>query len=119
MDIKIAGLPRETMKQALEQARANREHILGEMAKTISEPRADIAETAPRLFQLMIDTEFIGQIIGPGGKNIRSMQEETNTQITIDEQDVKGYVTIPSNNLDDAVKAITRIRAIVTVPEVG
>lgn len=119
MDIKIAGLPRETMKQALDQARANREHILDKMAETISEPRADIAETAPRLFQLMIDTEFIGQIIGPGGKNIRSMQEETNTQITIDEQDGKGYVTIASNNQDDADKAISRIRAIVTVPEVG
>lgn len=119
MDIKISGLPRETMKQALEQARAGREHILDKMAETISEPRPDIADTAPRLFQLVIDTEFIGPIIGPGGKNIRALQEETGTQITIDEQDGKGYVTIASSNQDDADKAISRIRAIVTVPEVG
>lgn len=119
MDIKISGLPRETMRKALEQARSGREHILDRMAETISEPRSDIAETAPRLFQLVIDTEFIGQIIGPGGKNIRSLQEDTNTQLTIDEHDGKGYVTIAANNQEDAEKAIERIRAIVTVPEVG
>jgi polyribonucleotide nucleotidyltransferase len=119
MDIKISGLAKETMRTALEQARAGREHILDRMAETISEPRADIAATAPRLYQLVIDTEFIGQIIGPGGKNIRSMQEETGTQITIDEHDGKGYVTIAASGQESAEKAIERIRAIVTVPEVG
>jgi polyribonucleotide nucleotidyltransferase len=67
----------------------------------------------------VIDTEFIGQIIGPGGKNIRSLQEDTNTQLTVDEHDGKGYVTIAANNQEDAERAIERIRAIVTVPEVG
>jgi polyribonucleotide nucleotidyltransferase len=119
MDIKVAGLPRETMRKALDQARTGREHILNEMDKTISEPRPEIAETAPRLFQLVIDTEFIGQIIGPGGKNIRALQEETNTQLTIDEHEGKGFVTIAAANQEDAERAIERIRAIVTVPEVG
>lgn len=119
MDIKVSGLPRETMKKALEQARAGREHILGEMAKTISEPRGEIASSAPRLYQLIIETEFIGPIIGPGGKNIRAMQDETGAQINIDEKDGKGIVTIAAANEEKAMAAIEKIKGIVTVPEVG
>ena len=107
------------MKKALDQARAGRQHILDEMAKTIAEPRADVAATAPRLFQLVIDSEFIGAIIGPGGKNIKALQAETNTQVNIDEEDGKGYVTISATNQEDAEAAIEIIRGIVTVPEVG
>ncbi len=119
MDIKVSGLAKETMKKALDQARAGRQHILDEMAKTIAEPRADVAATAPRLFQLVIDSEFIGAIIGPGGKNIKALQAETNTQVNVDEEDGKGYVTISATNQEDAEAAIEIIRGIVTVPEVG
>ncbi|MEP0545794.1 MAG: polyribonucleotide nucleotidyltransferase [Rhodothermales bacterium] len=119
MDIKVSGLAKETMKQALDQARAGRQHILDEMAKTIAEPREEVAATAPRLFQLVIDSEFIGAIIGPGGKNIKALQAETNTQVNVDEEDGKGYVTISATNQEDAEAAIEIIRGIVTVPEVG
>jgi polyribonucleotide nucleotidyltransferase len=119
MDIKISGLAKDTMRQALLQAKAGRDHILEEMEKTISEPREEIAPTAPRLYQLVIDTEFIGPIIGPGGKNIRALQEETGAQINIDEHDGKGYVTIAATDQAAAEAAIERIRGIVTVPEVG
>jgi polyribonucleotide nucleotidyltransferase len=119
MDIKISGLAKDTMRQALLQAKAGRDHILDEMEKTISEPREEIAPTAPRLYQLVIDTEFIGPIIGPGGKNIRALQEETGAQINIDEHDGKGYVTIAASDQAAAEAAIERIRGIVTVPEVG
>jgi polyribonucleotide nucleotidyltransferase len=119
MDIKIAGLERETMRKALDQAREGRIHILDRMDETISEAREEIAATAPRLYQLVIDTEFIGPIIGPGGKNIRALQEETGAQINIDEHDGKGYVTIAASDQKAAEAAIERIRGIVTVPEVG
>ncbi len=119
MDIKVSGLAKETMKKALDQARAGRLHILDEMAKTIEEPRAEIAATAPRLFQLVIDSEFIGALIGPGGKNIKALQADTNTQVNIDEKDGKGYVTIAATNQADADAAIEIVRGMVTVPEVG
>jgi polyribonucleotide nucleotidyltransferase len=119
MDIKIDGLQRSTMQKALEQARAGRNHILDEMAKTIAEPREELAPSAPRLYQLVIDTDFIGAIIGPGGKNIKALQADTNTDINIDEADGKGYVTISATNQEDAEAAIEVIRGIVTVPEVG
>ena len=119
MDIKISGLAKETMKQALDQAREGRRHILDEMAKTIETPREEIAPSAPRLFQLVIDSEFIGAIIGPGGKNIKALQAETNTKVDITEESGKGYVTIAAENQDDADAAIAIVRGMVTVPEVG
>ena len=119
MDIKISGLAKETMKKALEQARDGRLHILDEMAKTIETPREEIAPSAPRLFQLVIDSEFIGAIIGPGGKNIKALQAETNTKVDITEEDGKGYVTIAAENQEDAEAAIEIVRGMVTVPEVG
>ncbi|MEM1043840.1 MAG: polyribonucleotide nucleotidyltransferase [Bacteroidota bacterium] len=119
MDIKIDGLAKETMKQALDQARAGRLHILDEMEKTIGEARGEIAASAPRLFQLVIDTDFIGALIGPGGKNIKALQADTNTKVDIDERDGKGFVTIAAENQADADAAIEIVRGMVTVPEVG
>jgi polyribonucleotide nucleotidyltransferase len=119
MDIKISGLAKETMKKALEQARDGRLYILDEMAKTIETPREEIAPSAPRLFQLVIDSEFIGAIIGPGGKNIKALQAETNTKVDITEENGKGYVTIAAENQEDAEAAIEIVRGMVTVPEVG
>ena len=119
MDIKIDGLTSETMAKALDQARAGRHHILDEMAKTLEAARPELAPTAPRLIQIIIDTEFIGAIIGPGGKIIKGIQAETGAQIDIDERDGKGYVTIASADMDSANKAIEFIKGIVTQPEIG
>jgi polyribonucleotide nucleotidyltransferase len=119
MDIKVDGLQQSTMQKALDQAREGRNHILDEMAKTIDAPREELAESAPRLYQLVIDTDFIGAIIGPGGKNIKALQADTNTSVNVDEADGKGYVTVSANNQEDAMAAIEIIRGIVTVPEVG
>ncbi len=119
MDIKVDGLQKSTMQKALEQAKAGRDHILARMEETISVARDELAPGAPRLYQLVIDTDFIGQLIGPGGKNIRALQDETGTQVNIDEADGKGYVTIAANDQAAAEAAIERVKAIVTVPEVG
>ncbi|MDT0633072.1 polyribonucleotide nucleotidyltransferase [Rubrivirga sp. S365] len=119
MDIKIDGLAMSTMREALEQARAGRQHILAEMAKTIEHPREDISPTAPRLIQVVIDQEFIGAIIGPGGKIIKGIQADTGASIDIDERDGKGYVTVAAPNMDSAHGAVDIIRGIVTQPEVG
>ena len=119
MDIKIDGLSMDTMRQALEQARAGRQHILDEMAKTIAEPREDISPSAPRLIQVVIDQDFIGAIIGPGGKIIKGIQADTGASIDIDERDGKGYVTVAAPNMDAAYGAVEIIKGIVTQPEVG
>ncbi len=119
MDIKIDGLAMSTMREALEQAKAGRQHILDEMAKTISEPREDISPTAPRLIQVVIDQDFIGAIIGPGGKIIKGIQADTGAQINIDEKDGKGYVTVAAPDMDAAYAAVEIIKGIVTQPEVG
>ena len=119
MDIKIDGLAMSTMRDALEQAKAGRLHILGEMAKTIAEPREDISPSAPRLIQVVIDQDFIGAIIGPGGKIIKGIQADTGAQINIDERDGKGYVTVAAPDMDAAYAAVDIIRGIVTQPEVG
>ncbi len=119
MDIKIDGLPYEILSQALEQARQGRLHIMGEMAKTITEPREDYKPHVPRIVQLTIPREFIGAVIGPQGKVIQEMQRETGSTIVIEEVGDLGVVDIVAVNKDsiDAVKA--RIRAIVAIPEVG
>jgi polyribonucleotide nucleotidyltransferase len=119
MDIKIDGLQMETMRQALLQAKAGRQHILGEMAKTIAEAREEIAPTAPRLIQVVIDTDFIGAIIGPGGKIIKGIQADTGAQIDIDEREGKGFVTVSAPNMEAAHRAVEIIRGIVAQPEVG
>ena len=119
MDIKIDGLSMDTMRQALQQAKAGRNHILGEMAKTIDDAREDISPTAPRLIQVVIDQDFIGAIIGPGGKIIKGIQADTGVQIDIDERDGKGFVTVAAPNMDSAHAAVNIIRGIVTQPEVG
>lgn len=119
MDLKVDGLPYEVMAQALEQAKQGRAHILGEMMKTISEPRPELKDHAPRLVQLQIPREFIGAVIGPGGKIIQEMQRETGTTIMIEEQGEFGIVDIAASDKTAIDKAVARIKAIVTMPEVG
>lgn len=119
MDLKVDGLPYEVMAQALEQAKAGRAHILGEMMKTLSEPNTELKDHAPRVVQLQIPREFIGAVIGPGGKIIQEMQRETNTIIVIEEKGELGIVDIVSANKEDIDKAVARIKGIVAVPEVG
>ncbi len=119
MDIKVDGLSYEILEQALEQARKGRLHILGEMAKTISEPREDYKDNVPRIEQILVDKEFIGAIIGPGGKIIQEMQKETGTVITITEEGEFGVIDIVSNDKKSIEKAKEIIRGIVAVPEVG
>ncbi|HLT48463.1 MAG TPA: polyribonucleotide nucleotidyltransferase [Rubricoccaceae bacterium] len=119
MDIKISGLAQETMKQALMQAREGRLHILDRMAETLAEPRPEISPKAPRLIQLIIDADFIGAVIGPGGKIIKGIQADTGAQVDIEERDGKGYVTIASTDMESAHRAVEIIRGIVAQPEVG
>ena len=119
MDIKVDGLSYEVLTEALEQARQGRIHILDEMAKTISEPRADYKEFVPRIEIIYIPKDFIGAVIGPGGKVIQDIQKTTNTIISITEDENKGIVEIASQNKDDIEAAKARVKAIVAVPEVG
>jgi polyribonucleotide nucleotidyltransferase len=119
MDIKIAGLSRDVMRDALMQARDARLHILDVMEDTMAQPRGDMSPYAPRLTQITIDSEFIGAIIGPGGKIIQGIQRETGTNIEIEERDGHGYVTIAATDGESAQAAIEMIRGIVTVPEAG
>ena len=119
MDIKVDGLSYEVLTEALEQARQGRLHILDEMAKTISEPRADYKEIVPRIEKIYIPKDFIGAVIGPGGKVIQELQKVTNTVITITEDEEKGIVEIASQNKADIEACKAKIRGIVAVPEVG
>ena len=119
MDIKVDGLPYEVLEEALEQARQGRLHILGEMAKTITEPRADYKEHVPRIERMTIPKEFIGAVIGPGGKIIQEMQRETGATIVIEEQGELGIIDIVSPDKASIEAAKDKIRAIVAVPEVG
>lgn len=119
MDIKIDGLPYEQLEKALAQAREGRIHILNEMAKTQAQPNEDLKPHAPRIVELIIDKSFIGAVIGPGGKIIQEMQEQTKTIINIEEKDGKGYVQIASSNKADIDNAVARIKRITHVPEIG
>ncbi len=119
MDIKINGLKWEMVAQALEQAKAGRLHILGEMNKTISSPNVELKPHTPRIEMVIVDKDFIGAIIGPGGKIIQEIQAKTNTTISIEERDGKGYVEILSNNGENMNAALDIIKGIVAVPEVG
>lgn len=119
MDLKVDGLPYDIMLQALNQAKEGRLHILAEMEKTISEPRSDYKPHAPRIEKMYVERDFIGAIIGPGGKIIQEMQRETNTVITIDEVDNKGVIEISSSDKAAIEDVKNRIKAIVAVPEIG
>jgi polyribonucleotide nucleotidyltransferase len=119
MDIKIKGLSRQLLTEALEQSKRGRLHILGEMMKTISEPNPDYKPHAPRVELIMIDKEYIGAVIGPGGKVIQEMQKETGTTIVIEEVGNQGKIEIFSPNKEGIDAAVRRIRSIVAVPEIG
>ena len=119
MDIKCDGLSFEILEKALMQAKAGREHILGKLTETIAEPRAELKPQVPRIVQIEIPKEFIGAVIGPGGKIIQQMQEDTGTTITIDEVDGKGKVQVSAPDKASIDAALSKIRAIVAVPEVG
>jgi len=119
MDIKCDGLSFEILEKALMQAKAGREHILGKLTETIAEPRAELKPQVPRIVQIEIPKEFIGAVIGPGGKIIQQMQEDTGATITIDEIDGKGKVQVSAPDKESIDAALSKIRAIVAVPEVG
>ena len=119
MDIKCDGLSFDIIEKALMQAKAGREHIMGEMMKTISEPRKELKPQVPRIEAFDIPKEFIGAVIGPGGKIIQQMQEETGATITIDEGDGVGHVQVSAPNKESIDAALAKIKAIVAIPEVG
>lgn len=119
MDIKCDGLSFEILEKALMQAKAGREYILGKLTDTIAEPRAELKPQVPRIEAFDIPKEFIGAVIGPGGKIIQQMQEESGATITIDEIDGVGKVQVSAPNKESIQKAIAKIKAIVAIPEVG
>ncbi len=119
MDIKCDGLSFEILEQALMQAKAGRDYILGKLTDTMSAPRADLKPQVPRIEQFDIPKEFIGAVIGPGGKIIQQMQEDTGATITIDEDEGRGIVQVSAPNKESIDAAVGKIRAIVAVPEVG
>jgi polyribonucleotide nucleotidyltransferase len=119
MDIKVEGLTMDIMRKALEQARKGRLHILDAMYKCMNEPRPDVKPHAPRMVKLFIDREFIGAVIGPGGKVIQEMQRETGTTINIEEKNNMGEVSIFGTNKEGVERAEKWIKGIVAVPVVG
>ena len=119
MDIKVDGLSYEVLAKALQQAKVGRMHILGKICECISEPREDYKPFVPRIVQMTIPTDFIGAVIGPGGKVIQEIQKTTGTTITITETDNKGVVDVFGPDKDSIDAAIARIKGIVAVPEVG
>ena len=119
MDIKCDGLSFEILEQALMQAKRGREYILGKLTDTIAEPRKELKPQVPRIEAFDIPKEFIGAVIGPGGKIIQQMQEDTGATITIDETDGVGKVQVLAPNKESIDAAIAKIKAIVAVPEVG
>ncbi len=119
MDIKCDGLSYEILEKALMQAKAGREHILGCITDTIAEPRAELKPHVPRIVQIEIPKEFIGAVIGPGGKIIQQMQEDTGATITIDEEDGVGKVQVSGPNKEAIDAALGKIKGIVAIPEIG
>ncbi len=120
MDIKVDGLSFEILETALNQAKEGRMHILGKILETIEAPREDLKPNAPRIHKIIIPKEFIGAIIGPGGKIIQNMQEETGATISIEENDEgKGVIEVSATNKESIDKAIAMINAIVAIPDVG
>ena len=119
MDIKCDGLSFEILEKALMQAKAGREHILNKMLETIAEPRPEMKPQVPRIEAFEIPKEFIGAVIGPGGKIIQQMQEDTGATITIDEVDNVGKIQVSAPNKESIDAAINKIKSIVAIPEVG
>lgn len=119
MDIKVDGLKMEVMRQALDQARRGRLHILDAMYNCIPASRSDVKPHAPRMVKLFIDKEFIGAVIGPGGKVIQEIQRETGTTINLEEVNNRGEVSIFSTNKESVDKAVAWIKGIVAVPQIG
>lgn len=119
MDIKVDGLSYEILEKALNQAREGRLHIMDKVLETLSEPREDFKENAPRIEVLFIAKEFIGAVIGPGGKIIQGIQEETGAVVTIEEIDGQGRVEVSANNKQAIDAAMAKIRGIVAVPVIG
>ncbi|MCI7274328.1 polyribonucleotide nucleotidyltransferase [bacterium] len=119
MDIKCDGLSYEILEKALAQAKQAREHILGKLLETMPEPRPELKPHVPRIEAFEIPKEFIGAVIGPGGKIIQGMQEDTGATITIDEEDGVGKVQVSGPNKESIDAAVAKIRAIVAIPEVG
>jgi polyribonucleotide nucleotidyltransferase len=116
MDIKIRGISLEIMRNALEQARAGRMHILEKMESAISQPREDLSPFAPRLTTLHIPVDMIGAVIGPGGKNIRQIVKDSGAEVNIEDD---GSIVVAATSKESADKAIQAINRITEVPEVG
>jgi len=119
VDIKVDGLSYEILEKALNQARAGRLHIMDKVTETLAEPRADLKDNAPRIEVIIINKEFIGAVIGPGGKIIQGIQEETGATVTIEEIDGYGRVEVSATNRQSIEAAVAKIKGIVAVPEVG
>ena len=119
MDIKCDGLSYEILEKALAQAKQTREHILSKIVETMPAPRPELKPHVPRIEAFEIPKEFIGAVIGPGGKIIQGMQEETGATITIDEEDGVGKIQVSGPNKESIDAAVAKIRAIVAIPEVG
>ncbi|MFT5970049.1 MAG: polyribonucleotide nucleotidyltransferase [Flavobacteriales bacterium] len=119
MDIKVKGLSYDILTEALKQARSGRLHILDKITETISEPRADLKPNAPRIVEIRVAKDFIGAIIGPGGKIIQKLQEDTQTTITIEEKDDMGVVQISATSKQSIDEAVAKIKSIAFTPTVG
>ena len=119
MDIKVDGLSYEILEKALEQAKAGRLHIMDKVLDVMAEPRKEFKANAPRIEVIMIEKDFIGAVIGPGGKIIQALQEETGATITIEEIEKQGRVEIFATNQESIDKAVAKIKGIVAVPEIG
>jgi polyribonucleotide nucleotidyltransferase len=119
MDLKIDGLSYDTLAEALLQAKEGRAHILNEMMSTLETPREDYKPHAPRIVEIRVAKEFIGAIIGPGGKIIQEMQRESGATISIEEKDNQGIVQIYADNKEAIEKVTAKIKGMTTIPEVG
>jgi polyribonucleotide nucleotidyltransferase len=119
MDIKVDGLSYEVLAKALAQAKEGRMHILGKITETMAEPRADYKPHTPRIVQISIPKEFIGAVIGTGGKVIQEIQAVTGTTIVIEEVDNKGVVDIFAENRDSIEAALKWVNSIIELPEIG
>src|SRR6188474_1667353 len=119
MDMKVEGLTYDILREALDQAKEGRTHILNEMKKTLSAPRPDLKPQTPRAETIVIDKEMIGAVIGPGGKVVQDIQNTTGATVVIEEVGNKGVVNVFASSKEVMDKALRRIRAIVAVPEVG
>ncbi len=119
MDLKVDGLSYEVLSKALHQAKVGRLHILSKLNETIAEPRKELKPHAPRVTNIIIDKEFIGAVIGPGGKIIQEIQRTSGATVVIEEKDNKGHINVFSNNKTAMDEAVKRINAIVAIPEIG